>query len=298
MKKLSNKTKIFNWFRNLFIDTRMYILLRILAKNKSHNNLLTKLIPNNYQFPKGTIKKFVYKGIFLEVDIHDYVGHFLYFTFKDKGHEKLIDLIKEGDIVLDVGTNIGSTALQIARKIGGKGFVFGFEPDQENFKNCLKNIRLNNFNNIKVEKIGLGEKKGTFDLVVDTESNRGGNRISFNTSKNQDKKSSKILVDTIDTWITKIQLDRLDFIKIDIEGFELKALKGGVRALEFYEPKLFIEVDDNNLKAVGDSAKELFYFLESLHYTSYNAATSETIKSSQDFTNCHFDILAEKQFED
>lgn len=270
----------------------MIPFLEKLTKQNIENNpssFFIKLAPNNYQYQKNSIRTFNYNGIKLAVDISDYVGHYLYFGFEDKAQEKLIQLAKSGDIVLDIGTNIGSTLLQFANKVGNNGRVYGFEPDPINYKVCLANIKLNSFTNIEVANIGLGNENGSFNLVVDTETNRGGNRISYNIETQ--KTSSKIYVVRLDEWIKYNKITKVDLIKIDVEGFELNVLKGAKEVLVLYKPVLFIELDDNNLRAVGNSANELVLYLEALNYLIESAETGEIIDANKNFTDCHYDII-------
>ncbi len=290
------KTKFFNLFRYIFKISAFEKWLRENTIGKPQSDFYCKLVPNNYQYPFGTIKKIQFKEIILEVDIHDYVGHFLFFGFRDIAQERLIELSNPGNVVIDVGTNIGSSLLQFAKKIGSKGRVYGFEPDPFNYKKCLKNVSLNKFQNIEISNIGLGNESGKFSLIVDTESNRGGNRISFDKKTN--KATTQIEVRKLDDWVSSKNIERVDLIKIDVEGFELKVLQGGRNLIEQFKPKLFIEIDDNNLRAVGDSAKKLISFLEDLNYKSINAVSLESINLGFNFDNCHFDIISEKVLQD
>jgi FkbM family methyltransferase len=193
-------------------------------------------------------------------------------------------------LILDIGTNSGSTILKFASLT--KNSVYGFEPDDFNFKICQENISLNHFNNINVENIGLGNIAGTYKLSVDTDSNRGGNRISFN---NDLQTYTTINVETLDAWVESKDLQNIDLIKIDVEGFEMKVLEGGKNTISKFMPKLFIELDDNNLRNVGNSAKELIDFLEDLDYDIIIAETGQRIERNYNFTNKHFDIICKRK---
>lgn len=287
--KLKKGNLIFNFIRSCFIQVKLDYIIRNFTKEKLPSSFIGKLAPNNYQYKQGTIRKFNYQKIYLEVDISDYIGHQIYFGFKDDSNEKLMSLVSPEYTILDIGTNIGSTLLQFANLTKEKGMVFGFEPDQINYKECVKNIGLNNLKNIAVENIGLGNEKGSFNLVVDTETNRGGNRISFN---NEPQKTSTIInVERLDDWIINKNITRVDIIKIDVEGFEMNVLKGALETLNKFKPQLFIELDDNNLKQVGSNAKELITFIENMNYSISNAENNEKVNANDDFINCHFDLI-------
>jgi FkbM family methyltransferase len=288
--KLKKGNLLFNFIRSGFISLKLEYIIKELTTGKSSSSFFGKFAPNNYQYKQGTIRIFNFKGICLEADISDYVGHYLYFGFEDKSHDVLMGLVNPDFTILDIGTNIGSTLLQFANLTNEKGKVFGFEPDPINYKECVKNIGLNNFKNITVENIGLGNEKGSFNLVVDTETNRGGNRISFD---NETQKSSTIInVERLDDWIQNKNISKVDLIKIDVEGFEMNVLKGGLETIKKFKPLLFIELDDNNLKQVGSTAEELIEFLEDLGYSIKHSETGKKITKNSDFVSCHFDLIA------
>lgn len=283
------KTKILNIFRAVFKLKQLEMLLRNCVVGKKPSSFWAKLVPQNYQYKKKSIRKFQYKGINLELDIHDYVSHYLYFGFEDIAHEKLMSLVNKNNVVLDIGTNYGTTLLQFAKKVGEGGQVFGFEPDPINYGICTKNIALNPFLNVKVDNLGLGDVKGELTLVVDTESNRGGNRISKNTFG---KEAYKVQIVSLDEWINNENLKHIDLIKMDVEGFEYNVLKGAEKTLEKFHPTLFIELDDENLKLQDASAELLVKLLIEKKYIITNSENNQIITEKTNFNYCHYDIIA------
>ncbi len=284
------KTIILNQFRKVFQIPFLEQQLRNLVQGKDSQSAIGRLVPNNYQYPLSSIRKFTHLGVNLELDIHDYVSHYLYFGFKDAGHLQLMNLVKPGDVVLDIGTNYGTTILQFAKHVGKEGFCYGFEPDLLNYDICQKQIAHNSLTNIKVENIGLGEQEGSFFMVVENEANRGCNKV-FDAPKNE-KESTKITIKTLDSWVEENSLSQIDLIKIDVEGFEYNVLKGALKCLEEFNPTLFIELDDNNLREQNCSAKEVVMFLQNLNYLVYHSVTGEKISTASNFENCHYDVIA------
>lgn len=282
------KTKIFNIIRSIFKLPFFENWLREIVKGKSANSFFSKLVPNNYQYAKNSLREFEYKGIRLKLDIHDYLAHFIYFGFEDPSHATLMNLIKKDDVILDIGTNYGTTILQFAKQTGNRGQVYGFEPDFINFSVCMENIKLNSFANLQVENIGLGSKEGSFFLVVDNESNRGMNRIGNNS---KGKNSHEVKIIRLDDWVNQKGIEIINLIKIDVEGFEMEVLRGGEQSLRKYHPLLFIELDDTNLVQQNSSAKELVEFLNQLNYTIYHSETGKQIFGTDSFRDCHYDII-------
>lgn len=291
--QLTHKTIFLNFFRKLFIYTFLDYLLRFCTLNKLSSSFIGRIVPGNYLYRQNTYRKFLFKSIHFYLDISDYVGHYLYFGFRDPAQDELMNIVKPGMNMLDIGTNIGSTLLQFAKLTGENGFVYGFEPDPINYQICLNNVQLNSFKNLVVANIGLGNEKGAYSLVVDTEGNRGGNRIKLHADTG--KTNTLVQVEKLDDWIKQKMITQIDLIKIDVEGFEYNVLKGADETLRRFLPVLFIELDDTNLRALNSSAAELVTLLQNYGYTILHAVSKEKITPTSNFNNCHYDIIACKE---
>jgi FkbM family methyltransferase len=187
-----------------------------------------------------------------------------------------------------VGSNIGFTTLKMAQLAPG-GQVFGFEPDPYNYSRCLHNAKLNSLPNVKIFNEGLGNQRATMQMELRTASNRGGNRIN-----SQAKDSYDVQINKLDNIVPHLNISKLDLIKVDVEGYELKVLQGAEESLRKFNPILFVELDDNNLRDQGDSAELLIRFLNNCGYKKIiHAESSEVITSYNDFNNCHFDIIVQ-----
>lgn len=283
------KVRIFNFFRSIFKLAYLESGLARLTNEKPTCYIFCKLVPNPYQYNKPSFRHTTRHGIRITVDLSDYVGHYYFFGFKDLSHKRLFEICKEDFNVLDIGANIGFTVLKLAQLVKN-GKVIGFEPDPYNYSACINNLKQNNFDNSEVLNLGLGSEEAILDMEVRTPSNRGGNRIS--TSLNKD--GIKIQVKKLDGLFPALDMDHLDLIKIDVEGYELRVLKGSEEILKKYKPILFIELDNDNLMDQGDSAQALIDFLTQLGYKSiYNAETNQPLEASMDFSHCHYDIIAQ-----
>ncbi len=285
------KTQVFNCFRAIFKIRFLETLLRKAIFNKSPDSIIAKLAPNHYQYKPNTWRRFKRDGITVDVDISDYIGHYFYFGFFDESLHSLKKLVDKGDVILDVGANIGITTLYLADKTGETGKVYSFEPDAYNYKQLKKNISLNSFRNVEAYNIGLGHESGSFKLFVVNTGNRGRNTI-LNEKEIAGKDFCHIKIGKLDVWVTEQKISRLNLIKIDVEGFEYNVLLGAENSIKKFKPKLFIELDDNNLKYQGHSARELVSLLEKFGYKVYDSRNEKQISSLNDFSNCHFDIIA------
>lgn len=284
---MKTKTHLLNFFRQLLRLVLGCRLLRVLSNGKMPNSFVGKIIPPHYLFKKTTIKKIVIDNIQYSLDISRVVDHFIYFGFLDRGFENFLQLLKSNFIVLDVGANIGVTALPFSQRVNK---VIGFEPSSANFIRLKKHVELNAIKNITLVSKGLGDKETTRFLETIDDSNPGMNRIrSVNSNKN-DCESVEIV--TIDEFVADNSIKRVDAIKIDIEGFEMKAILGAQHTLQKFHPIMYIELDDENLKEQGDSAIELIQKLKEFGYTSFlKADTGKDISEVMSFQNCHYDII-------
>jgi 2-polyprenyl-3-methyl-5-hydroxy-6-metoxy-1,4-benzoquinol methylase len=146
---INTKVKIFNVFRSVFkINFIGEALARSIRSDNFLSNFLSKLAPNNYQYPKNTYRKTKINGISLNLDISDYIGHYIYFGFKDAGFKELIKLSKNKQTIFDIGANIGFTALNMANSTSGNK-VYAFEPDPFNYQRLEGNFSFPKSNRLR-----------------------------------------------------------------------------------------------------------------------------------------------------
>jgi FkbM family methyltransferase len=286
--KISTKTKVLNAIRKVFTIPILEKLLLNFTVNKPADSFFVKLIPNNYQYAPNTYRFVTRNGINYKVDLYDYIGWWIYFGLKEVSRIRLYKLSNTNNTIIDVGTNIGETLMNFAKRTLPGGEVHGFEPDAQNHRHCSENLHLNNFNNIVLNNLGLGSEAGQFYIKTNTPSNRGGNKVSTEYIENN---TNVIKIITLDQYVTQKHLNKIDLIKIDVEGYELHVLKGASQAIDKFKPVFFIELDDNNLKEQGHSAKALIHFLLERNYSIRNSETDQMVNESTDFSNCHYDII-------
>lgn len=289
-----NKTKFFNIFRKILtIPIFEKIFLFFLLK-RPRLIFLDKLIPPAVLYKKESMRIINRIGIKYRLDISDYVDHFFYFGYEDESYYlTILKDIREANVILDIGANIGITSLFFA-SLNSKGKIYAFEPHPDTFQRLVENIQINNFENIRTYPMGAGSKNETRILDEVDNHNSGMNRIiGIDSGISSGKKITTI---ALDTFFLPGDIPKVDFIKIDVEGFETEVLKGAKEIIRLHKPVLFIELDDNNLRDHGSSAEDLIVFLENLGYEKiYRSDNFESVYAGLnviDFTNCHFDIIA------
>lgn len=167
--------------------------------------------------------------------------------------------IKSDSIVIDVGANIGVYSLIAAAK-SSKGKIYSFEPLQRPLDNFKENIAINNFEKrIEVYNSVVSDHVGHEYFKEQKESEIS--HISF-----EDKKGSKIKSITLDSFIKTSKIRKVDIIKIDVEGAELKVLKGMRDSLQKKIVKTIILEVNKNEKSYGYSPRDLFEYLSAFSY--------------------------------
>lgn len=194
-------------------------------------------------------------------------------------------LLKNGMTVIDVGALIGYYTLLAAKRVGNCGKVLAFEPSPTAFSLLLKNIKINNWNNVRAFKYAVSDKNGkkTFDL----------SRLSFAHTKSFDT----IVVNTvsIDSFLHSLSIEDVDLVKIDVEGAELEVLRGMKRILSQGKVKIICEVHPGRLSSLGYSTEDVENILKEYGYKIYLIGKKELIPTdSIGDKNAHYLFTAEK----
>lgn len=164
-------------------------------------------------------------------------------------------LIKKGDIIFDVGANIGLTSIYAGILTGRHGKVFSFEPLPSTFNILKENIKLNNLRNIYPINSALSNINGSGFIYENLQINRG----AASMYGNDNSKGIPISILTLDDFVVNNQITNIDFMKIDIEGAELSMLKGSMKTLvEKQKPMICVEF---SREVTTDSNPELLFDL-------------------------------------
>ena len=186
-----------------------------------------KTIHKTYSyFTKQLKPEFVeIEGLKYYLDDKDSLGLSVSRTHEKTETEIVKQVVKEGDIVIDVGAHIGYYTLIFAKIVGNKGKVFAFEANKKNFEVLEKNVLKNNFKNIICENMIVSDKIGKVQMYSLDSST--ANRL-FDEGNNENIEVDSI---TLDEYFKK-RSKKIDFIKLDIQGAEPLAIKGMNKIIE------------------------------------------------------------------
>jgi FkbM family methyltransferase len=203
----------------------------------------------------------------------------LYFAFKrnnDKAEIKLIKkIINKDDIVVEVGANIGFYTSIISSLIGEKGILHVFEPEPTNFKHLLSITH--KLKNVKANNMAVSDKRGTLNLFTSTLLN-----VDHRTYPVPEYgKVFSVEADSIDNYLK--ENNKVDFVKMDIQGSEMFALRGMEKTLDANpQIKILTEIEPYGLNASGSSVDEFYDFITAKKFKVY-LIKNNTLVALRDF---------------
>jgi FkbM family methyltransferase len=190
------------------------------------------------------------------------------YSKSDKGEFAFIKKsIKKGDFVFDIGAHKAGYLYYMLEQVGEQGQVFGFEPQSILFTYLQKLKSLFDWNNVVIENIALSNISGQSNLYLPTQLNgklsspsativEHDNDINFQSTE-------KVIITTLDAYCEKHQLIP-HFLKVDVEGNELKVFKGAENILKKYRPKILVEIEARHIGK--EQVMETIHYLVSLGY--------------------------------
>ncbi|HRZ49576.1 MAG TPA: FkbM family methyltransferase, partial [Bacteroidales bacterium] len=208
------------------------------------------------------------ENIRVQVDLDDWIQKQIFFfgsyLLEQQETRYWCKSVKQGEIILDIGANIGYYSLLASKRIGGRGRIYAFEAAPETFKKLSANIQRNEIENVVAYNLAIADFRGTIDLhIADTRNSGMSSIAAFAEESGQ---TVTVPTDTIDNFVNDNSVDRIDRVKIDVEGAEMLVLKGMENTLRKFKPVIHIELIDSRLRDAGSSLAELWAFLLDLGY--------------------------------
>lgn len=171
----------------------------------------------------------------------------------------LLSVIRPGDHVVDVGANVGMITLLASRLVGPAGQVNSFEPNPSCAAQLDAMLRHNGIKNVRLHQIAAGERAAEMILTVPLDSQGEGSLAGSSSGRAVEEVT--VAVEPLDTRLSSPAL-----IKIDVEGFELAALRGMRATLTTSGPLVITEVVAHHLERAGCSTTSLFQLMQEYDY--------------------------------
>jgi len=228
-----NKQDLKKYFPRFIIETRRFVLRKHRRFKKFLHNY-----GNSYFFKISTKNE----SFFIEINpfrngcVDE--GIELEGCWEPELLNTLKKLIKKDDTFLDVGANIGYHSVAIASAFP-EARVFSFEPQEFLCKQIENSLSKNDLNNVTVFKVGLSDVREDVSIHIPEENVGGSSVIKGLNNHPAFKKSAKIKLETLDSYIPIFT--KVNVIKIDVEGLEPNVLRGGRELISKYRPVIVME---------------------------------------------------------
>lgn len=195
--------------------------------------------------------------------------------------------LNKGDTVIDVGANIGLLTLKAASIVGEEGKVYSFEPTRLIYEFLGKNIKFNNFDNVKHYNYAIGEENGE-SFISDVNIDDSTNYVTTNGK-------TKILIRKLDSFFENNM--RVNLLKVDVEGFELFVFRGAPFILRNTDC-VFFESWATHFKRYGYAPQDIFKLLNEFGFNIYKLNNSDILKIPLNYEseNCE-DLIAVKNLD-
>jgi len=213
-------------------------------------------------------------GLRWSLDLREGIDFSIYLlgAFERSTVSTLEKLVKPGDVVLDIGANIGAHTLGLARSVGQNGQVYAFEPADFAFAKLKRNLALNP----ELDSRTLARQILLSASVADPSQGQIyaswplENDVSVHPKhRGRLVTAQKATVDTLDHFAESEGIGRLDLIKIDVDGHELPVLRGGLNLLKRFHPVLLMEMspyvhaeENNSFASLVELLREAGYSLQ------------------------------------
>jgi len=201
-------------------------------------------------------------GVAFDLDFSDGIQKEIFWGTYER-HEKafLERQVRQGWTCVDIGANVGFYTINLAHLIGTTGRVHAIEADPSNFKHLRRNVAINALQNVDIYNAAITSKDGPVEFFRSPDTNSGWGRVG-----RFEGAAGKCVVEgmTFDSFLSKANIDVVDFLKVDIEGHELSFLEGARKAFaERRIKRLLIEFCGYDLEPKGIFLKEYALAIES-----------------------------------
>lgn len=205
------------------------------------------------------------------------IGNFIeYWIYMDGIYERdwirnVIPFI-EGRVLIDVGSNVGIYPLVLHKKAR---FIYAFEPERENYRRLIDNLKRNNINNVEVINKAVSDQTKKASLFISNDS--GSHSLLLHSNG----KIEKVSVITLDGFLFKRKRLDVGLVKIDVEGAEFDVLRGATRLIKKYRPALLIEFNSAIAKTCGVNLFEMYEYLTDRGYAAHRLHDTRLKKISR-----------------
>ena len=230
-------------------------------------------------------------GTFIEGPLDDWMilWTFMRLHERDAPFQHSFDLVQRGDVALDVGANLGIWSL-LAAKRGAQ--VHAFEPVPSMVERLRGHVARDGAGPITIHQLALGAESGSMPFFAVVEGNSGASAL---IRRHEGDIEIQADVATLDSVLQREKIDRVDFMKIDVEGAEILVFRGASQLMASESaPILFFEMDDQLCASFGTTTREIKQLLLEYGYAIYRWHDASFAPVTVEERHGHEDLFALK----
>ncbi len=274
-----------------YLDKRISIKDEEVEKNKTWLNLFSSGQDKFQVDLTENIKFNLYKDSLL--------CKCIYFGFEESELSFLKTFLKPEDCFVDIGSNIGLFSVLASPLVGKKGTIYAFEPTPKTFTRLMENIKLNSLTNLFPENIGLSDTSGSMSFYTSNNEYDAWNSM-VRLSQLEDSSKININVSALDEYVESKDIQKINLIKLDVEGWEYNVLRGSSNVLSWKDaPVLMVEFNENNAFTAGYYCGQVYEYVESFGYKwyIYDVASNSLIQQEKRLHYVYENLIAVKDID-
>jgi FkbM family methyltransferase len=234
-------------------------LRRITARQLIPVSILRYALPHSSDFDSSACKSARRYGLNWNLQLRHHFQWRQYFGFPDEILDHLVEQISPGDVVLDIGANVGFYSLILAHR--SRAVVHAFEPVSSTFQRFQQHLQLNPTSNVIANQLAMGARAGTDEITLTLDEDSG--RASLCSGVSDGASTESIDLKRVDDYVDEHSISKVDLIKIDVEGYEGAVVRGARRTIERDHPTLVVELTPSWM---NERDKQAIIDLEKLGY--------------------------------
>jgi FkbM family methyltransferase len=220
---------------------------------------------------------------------------FLTGTFEPNELTWVSQSLATGMTMIDVGANMGVYSMFASKLVGESGLVVAVEPSTRDFQRLASHVTLNGLHNVRCLQVAASDDSKEAILKIASDRNSGHNTFgNFSYATVEGVGEEIVQTRSLDSLVVAQGLQRVDLIKIDVEGHELRVLAGAVETLTHFRPRVLIEIFEEALCHQGASAEAVLTFLEQHGYVlhEFSHTSGELVPLSRSRSNESRNVVA------
>jgi FkbM family methyltransferase len=203
----------------------------------------------------------------------------LIFVFRENYEAELAFLeraLSPGNTFVDVGANLGIYALVASRIVGPSGRVIAFEPSQQSFFLLKENVALNSFTNVQIYRVAVSDRTGKAFLYHGADPGEN----SLGKDPRLGSEGEEVETQSLDNALGQASVERVDLIKMDVEGAEELVVRGANKIVASHKPAIIFEVNQEASARLGLSPRGAWDQLKSLGYKFFSVKSNGVHKAN------------------